>query len=96
MFAVLIVVLLVLISLVLIGYPIWRGYGDEGGQGKWSSLDITAEKDAIMGTLSEIEFDYYMKKLSEEDYRALKNKYAKKALSILDTEKTNLKRDGRS
>ncbi|AET66247.1 hypothetical protein Desor_0546 [Desulfosporosinus orientis DSM 765] len=85
MTAVLIVVVLGLVSLALIGYPIWRGYGDERGQGEWPSLDITGEKDAIMATLSEIEFDYHMKKLSEEDYRTLKNKYAKIALAILDT-----------
>jgi len=43
----------------------------------------------IMGALSEIEFDYHMNKLSEEDYRSIKNKYAKAALALLDTEDTN-------
>ncbi|HBV85337.1 hypothetical protein [Desulfosporosinus sp. BICA1-9] len=88
MYAVLILVLLVLVSLTLIGYPIWKGHGDEGKQAEWLSPTMLTEKDVIMSTLSEIEFDYHMKKLSEEDYRSLKNKYANVALAILDTEDT--------
>lgn len=89
MYAVLLLVLLVLVSLALIGYPIWKGHGDEGEQADWLSPTMASEKDIIMGALSEIEFDYHMKKLSEEDYRSLKNKYAKVALAILDTEDTD-------
>jgi len=95
LYAVLLLVLLVLVSLTLIGYPIWKGHGDQGEQADWLSPAMTTEKDVIMGTLSEIEFDYHMKKLSEEDYRSLKNKYAKVALAILDTESTGPKGDTR-
>jgi hypothetical protein len=37
----------------------------------------------MLATLGEIEFDYHMKKLSEEDYRELKNNYSGTALQIL-------------
>ena len=43
-------------------------------------------KDAVFTTISEIEFDYKMKKLSEDDYIQLKNEYKKKALEILHDE----------
>ncbi len=88
MYTVLIVVLLVLVSLTLIAYPIWKGHVGEGEQLEGLS-PIATEKDVIMGTLSELEFDYHMKKLSEDDYRSLKNKYAKVALAIIDTEDTD-------
>jgi len=88
LYLVLILALLVLVSLILIGYPIWKGHGEVGEQAEWMSPTMEMEKDTIMGVLSEIEFDYHMKKLSEDDYRSLKNKYAKVALAILDTEDT--------
>lgn len=91
MYAVLLIVLLMLISIALIGYPIWKGRVEKSEQADWSSPMLAAEKDAVMGALSEIEFDYQMKKLSEEDYRSLKSKYAKVALAILDAENTNPK-----
>ncbi len=96
MYSVLLPLILVLVSLILIGYPIWKGRRGEGEQADGlSSLmatnekDKSREKDVIMGALSEIEFDYHMKKLSEEDYRVLKNEYSKMALVILDAEDTH-------
>jgi len=103
LYSVLLLLLLVLVSLILIGYPIWKGRRAEGEQaGGLSPLmatnekDKSREKDVIMGALSEIEFDYHMKKLSEEDYRVLKNEYAKMALVILDAEDTYPLGDTRS
>lgn len=93
MYAVLLLVLLVLVSLTLIGYPIWKGHREEGEQADCLRPTLATEKEVIMGNLSEIEFDYHMKKLSEEDYRSLKNKYAKVALAILDTEDTSPNED---
>lgn len=43
-------------------------------------------KNAVFTTINEIEFDYKMKKLSEDDYIQLKNEYKKKALEILHEE----------
>ena len=93
MYSVLLILLLLSVSLILIGYPIWKGRRGEGEQAGGLSFlmatdekDKSTEKDVIMGALSEIEFDYHMKKLSEEDYRVLKNRYAKMALTILDAE----------
>ncbi len=103
MYSILLILLLLSASLILIGYPIWKGRRVEGEQTDGldalmakNEKDKTREKDVIMGALSEIEFDYHMKKLSEEDYQVLKNEYAKMALVILDAEDANSLEDTRS
>ncbi len=48
------------------------------------SLERT--KEAVFTTINEIEFDYKMKKLSDDDYRNLKQQYKQKALEILNEE----------
>jgi len=103
LYSIVFILLLLSVSLILIGYPIWKGRREEGDQAGGLSpfmatneREKSQEKDIIMGTLSEIEFDYHMKKLSEEDYRVLKNKYAKMAMEILEEEDANLPGDQRS
>lgn len=44
------------------------------------------DKESILTSINEIEFDYKMKKLSEDDYQILKNKYKQVALEILHEE----------
>jgi len=48
------------------------------------SLEKT--KEAVFTTINEIEFDYKMKKLSEDDYLRLRKQYKKKALELLHEE----------
>jgi hypothetical protein len=48
------------------------------------SLERT--KEAVFTTINEIEFDYKMKKLSDDDYQNLKQQYKQKALEILHEE----------
>ncbi|KKM11282.1 hypothetical protein SY88_09445 [Clostridiales bacterium PH28_bin88] len=52
---------------------------------------IEKEKESVFTTLGEIEFDYQMKKLSEDDYQSLQNVYRRQAVSILKEEEGVLK-----
>lgn len=47
---------------------------------------LEKNKEAVFTTINEIEFDYRMKKLSDDDYNQLKNDYKQKALEILHEE----------
>lgn len=47
---------------------------------------LEKSKEAVFTTINEIEFDYRMKKLSDEDYQQLKDDYKQKALEILHEE----------
>lgn len=47
---------------------------------------LSKTKDAVFTTINEIEFDYKMKKLSDDDYIQLKNEYKQRALEILREE----------
>lgn len=49
---------------------------------------LTRDKEAVFTTINEIEFDYKMNKLSEDDYEILKNQYKHKALEILQEEES--------
>lgn len=89
-------VVLLLVSLALVGYPIWKAWSGEMEDDSWSNPGVvmvkgtdgavSGEKDRLMSALSEIEFDYSMKKLSYEDYRNLKNDYAHAAVAMLEVE----------
>lgn len=47
---------------------------------------IEKQKESIFTTLNELEFDYRMKKISDEDYKILKNKYKSQAVTVLKSE----------
>lgn len=51
------------------------------------------DKEAIFTTLNEIEFDYQTKKISEEDYKELKEDYQKIAMKLLASEDESLTND---
>lgn len=77
-------VILAVAVLILIGYPLFKGYTGEGyPEVKPARPSLAAEKETVMSALGEIEFDYHMKKLSEEDYKYLKNTYAGAAVNIM-------------
>lgn len=86
--------LLAVLALALIGYPLLRGRRDEVfADVSPAAPSLARDKEALMNTLGEIEFDYHMKKLSDEDYQSLKANYSYAAAAILkkdeETEKTS-------
>lgn len=49
---------------------------------------LEKDKETVFTTINEIEFDYRMNKLSEDDYEILKGQYKQKALEILCEEES--------
>jgi hypothetical protein len=77
-------ILLAVAAMALVGYPLFTSSQLEVPEAVVPRRpNIIDTKEVIMTTLGEIEFDYHMKKLSEEDYRELKNNYSGTALQIL-------------
>lgn len=47
---------------------------------------LEKQKESVFTTLNELEFDYRMKKITEEDYQSLKNQYKSRAVEVLKSE----------
>lgn len=78
--------LLVLGTIFLISYPLLKSIQQqEESVEPLYAADIN-NKEVIMNTLGEIEFDYHMKKISKQDYISLKSSYSKAAIEILKAE----------
>ena len=85
--SILLSIFILVVVLALILYPLFRGNRGELFQEVRSAAPSLAhEKEALLNTLGEIEFDYHMNKLSEEDYRSLKNNYAEASAAIAEAE----------
>ena len=78
--------------LAITGYlvilPLVRREYTVDGERSPDSDEVSLErtKEAVFTTINEIEFDYKMKKLSDDDYQNLKRQYKQKALEILHEE----------
>ncbi len=78
--------------LAITGYlvilPLVRREYTVDGERSPDSDEVSLErtKEAVFTTINEIEFDYKMKKLSDDDYQNLKRQYKQKALEILHDE----------
>lgn len=83
---ILIMILLTLIALFLVGYPFIRGTQSIKPALSGPDEPSVPDREIIMSTLGEIEFDYHMNKLSQDDYQTLKNVYSGAAISILQSE----------
>jgi len=80
-------VILMLVVAFLVGYPLVKPEVPDYRRALTEGADVRLkDKEAIMSTINEIEFDYQMKKLAEDDYQILKNKYKMMALAILKEE----------
>ncbi|GAW93738.1 hypothetical protein [Calderihabitans maritimus] len=73
------------VPVFLIGYPLIKKEEPSYRKVRYSDEEDSLEKqkESVFTTLGEIEFDYQMKKLSEEDYQFLKNMYKRQAINIL-------------
>ncbi|MHB1421046.1 MAG: hypothetical protein ACYCX4_15950 [Bacillota bacterium] len=80
--------IVVAVTVYLIGYPLLKREEDPepGWETNPEEYDLDKQKESVFTTLGEIEFDYRMKKLSEDDYNMLKNRYRKQAVNILQAE----------
>lgn len=80
---------LTLLTILFLAFPFLRRKQTPVALGEQSSVPVN-QKDLILGTLGEIEFDYHMNKLSKEDYQALKNNYAQIAVEVLESEESRV------
>lgn len=79
-------ILMTLIALFFIGFPFLRGTRTPKLAFSVANEPSVPDREIIMSTLGEIEFDYHMNKLSQEDYEKLKNIYSGAAISLLHSE----------
>ena len=84
--------LMVVVAAALIGFP-FLGKGRGGEYLLESKDDQVYTREVVFSALGEIEFDYQMKKLSDEDYQELKEGYQSKALAVLEAEDKSLDED---
>ncbi len=84
--------LMVLVAAALIGYPLMAKNGKEkyAYEGQEAEVD---NKEILFSALGEIEFDYRMNKLNDEDYQQLKAGYQRQALQVLDREEEILEEE---
>lgn len=85
--------LMVLLVAFLIGMPFLkknRVYEESYENDHEVEVD---RKELLFSALGEIEFDYRMKKLGDEDYQELKTGYQNDALKILDQEDKELEKE---
>ncbi|MFA5536782.1 MAG: hypothetical protein WDA53_06410 [Bacillota bacterium] len=73
------------ISVYLVGVPLLKPLAEETKTAKPAVSTVNTEeaKEIIFATLAEIEFDYQMGKLAEEDYLKLKGEYQPRAIQVL-------------
>jgi hypothetical protein len=79
---------LVLISLFLVLAPFFSldSYLSFANKG----LDSATNKEVLLSTLNELEFEYKMDKISHADYKNLKKHYESQVVSIMKDEEENL------
>lgn len=71
------------VSAYLIGEPFFRPQVEDVLD-KWDVVSATAtDRDSVFVTLGEIEFDYRMQKLTQDDYQSLKNNYQRQAVAVI-------------
>ncbi|MGH7494445.1 MAG: zinc ribbon domain-containing protein [bacterium] len=77
-------VALVIITMVLISYPLWQksqrkvSFALNHQNEEWQ-----ARKAEVYAAIRDIELDYRMGKLSEEDYQSLRDQYKNEAIQIM-------------
>lgn len=87
--------IVILCILVVVAYlvllPLVRNTPDKPGSAfreiEDTGFDVPeTQKEAVLSTINEIEFDYQMNKLSDNDYSQLKQEYRTMALELLHQE----------
>lgn len=63
----------------------------EGANGVREENEMTS-LEAVYATVNELEMDYLMKKIKEEDFKALKEKYQSLAIELMNREKKSMTR----
>lgn len=73
--------------------PSFAGSKDKWWEDELEQMDEN-DKEAVLNTLNEIEFDYSTGKLADDDYEALKKKYQMMAVALLEEEEGEITSKG--
>jgi len=82
------IALVVFASIGVVAWPLVRGIGDKNGTKLVEDIEVSetlAQKDAALLAINELESDYEMGNLSQDDYRELRKKYEEQAVALLKT-----------
>jgi len=81
--------LLLLISIVVIVYVVWPAV--RGAQDRWVYSDedtplgrLAVRKDVLVGNLADLDFEFAMGKVTEDDYRSLRDSLKRQTLKIME------------
>ena len=87
MLTIFIFILLAAVVSYLVVSPIFKAKTLQGNWGKHDSNhragDLVERKETIYAAIKDIEFDYQMGKLSEEDFKELRQQYKDEAIGLL-------------
>ena len=86
---------LAVLAAIFIGYPLYQSRNRQVAFDLNHKLeDFEARKTEIYAAIKDIDFDYQMGKLSDEDYQEMRQKYKAEAVELL--KRTDAMRRGRS
>jgi len=80
-------ILIIITVLMVLGYPLFRGRLEEApvdAYGDRRLREILSRKESVYETIKELDFDFKTDKLSEKDYKELRERYRRQALSLLE------------
>jgi cytochrome c-type biogenesis protein CcmH/NrfG len=86
MMIIVVAILIVLGTVAYLGYPILRrdrSYAPDQLDGLEVAQELRAEKDTLLNTIKDLEFDLASDKLSHEDYSAMRRSYEARAIAVL-------------
>ena len=78
-------ILIFISAMFFVGYPIFKKSGIRGLESGVNEAlgELIHKKEAVYTSIKDLDFDYKTSKLSEDDYKELKEKYEVEALHIL-------------
>lgn len=77
-------IVLVIATALFVGYPLWQKSARAANfKSNHQAEDWQARKEEIYAAIRDIDFDYRMGKLSQEDYNTLREQYKSEAISLM-------------
>lgn len=77
-------IVLVIATALFVGYPLWQKSSRAANfNSNHQAEDWQARKEEIYAAIRDIDFDYRMGKLSQEDYNTLREQYKSEAIKLM-------------
>lgn len=77
-------IVLVIATALFVGYPLWQKSARAANfKSNHQAEDWQARKEEIYAAIRDIDFDYRMGKLSQEDYSTLREQYKGEAINLM-------------